>query len=370
VAESLEGRVTAALAGVRNPRLDNDLLSAGMIRDLAVQDDGSVSFTFLLSPEDPATLVRQARSAVQEVEGVKKDGVKIAVSNPSGPARVTHGPPSDQPNLGRIIAISSGKGGVGKSTVAANLAITLAEAGHRVGVMDADIYGPNIPLMMGFTEKPELFGNEHNKIIPLMRHGLKIMSIGFFLGDDDSPVIWRGPMVHGAINQFLRDVEWGELDYLLVDLPPGTGDAPLSLSQLVPVAGVVIVTTPQDVALQDVVKGIAMFERLQVPIAGVIENMSYFCCPHCDQTTEIFGQGGGQRISEKYNIPLLGRIPLDVRVREAGDQGLPVVLSAPDSPLTASFRSAAEQVAASVSRLAYQQDATPIQFFQTLPKSR
>jgi len=265
---------------------------------------------------------------------------------------------------------------VGKSTVATNVAVALGQTGARVGLVDADIYGPNIPLMMGFREKPDLYGNEQQKIVPLMAYGIKLMSIGFFIGDDDNPVIWRGPMVHGAINQFLRDVDWGELDYLVVDLPPGTGDAPLSLSQLVPVAGVIIVTTPQDVALQDVVKGVAMFEKLSVPIVGVIENMSYFVCPHCDGRTEIFGHGGGERISERYGIPLLGRIPLDVRIRTAGDEGHPIVLGEPDSPLAAAFRSAAEQTAASISRLVLDRDAAlkqataqPIQFFAKAPSA-
>src|SRR5437867_9107034 len=205
---------------------------------------------------------------------------------------------------------------------------------------------------MGLRDKPEMFGKPDNQIMPLSRYGIKLMSIGFFIGDDDNPVIWRGPMVHGAINQFLRDVDWGELDYLVVDLPPGTGDAPLSLSQLVPVAGVVIVTTPQDVALQDVVKGVAMFEKLDVPIAGIIENMSYFACPHCGESTEIFGHGGGERVSERYGVPLLGRIPLDVRIREGGDQGRPIVMAEPESALAQSFYAAAEQMAARVSTLA------------------
>jgi ATP-binding protein involved in chromosome partitioning len=272
------------------------------------------------------------------------------------------------PLVRNVIAVASGKGGVGKSTVATNLAVALSQTGATVGLVDADIYGPNIPLMMGFKEKPDLFGNESNKIIPLSRFGIKLMSIGFFIGDDDNPVIWRGPMVHGAINQFLRDVDWGELDYLVVDLPPGTGDAPLSLSQLVPIAGVVIVTTPQDVALQDVVKGVAMFEKLSVPIAGVIENMSYFVCPHCGETTEIFGRGGGDRVSTKYGIPLLGRIPLDVRIRTAGDEGQPIVLAEPDSSIAAAFCSAAEQMAASISTLAYQGSGAPLQFFDKPPK--
>ena len=210
-----------------------------------------MSFTFLLSPEDPATLVRQARAAVQGVEGVRKDGIKITVSNPGGPAKVTHGPPTDQPNLGRIIAISSGKGGVGKSTVAANLAIALAEAGHRVGVMDADVYGPNIPRMFGVFERPPVLGG---KIQPLEAHGVRLMSLGFLV-ERDAPAIWRGPIIMKIVQQFLRDVDWGQLDYFIVDLPPGTGDAQLSLVQATQVSGAVIVTTPQEMAVGDALRG-------------------------------------------------------------------------------------------------------------------
>jgi ATP-binding protein involved in chromosome partitioning len=338
VAESLEGRVTAALAGVRNPRLDNDLLSAGMIRDLAVQDDGSVSFTFLLSPEDPATLVRQARSAVQEVEGVKKDGVKIAVSNPSGPARVTHGPPSDQPNLGRIIAISSGKGGVGKSTVAANLAITLAEAGHRVGVMDADIYGPNIPRMFGVFERPPVVGG---RIQPLEAHGVKLMSLGFLV-ERDAPAIWRGPIIMKIVQQFLRDVDWGELDYFIVDLPPGTGDAQLSLVQATQVSGAVIVTTPQEVAVGDALRGGRMFERVSVPVIGVVENMSAFVDPETGRRFELFSSGGGQRLAEELGVPLLGSIPLQPQLAELADEGRPAVVAQPGSAAATALREIAD----------------------------
>jgi ATP-binding protein involved in chromosome partitioning len=340
VAESLQGRVTAALAAVRNPRLDNDLLSAGMVRDLAVGDDGSVSFTFLLSPEDPATLVRQARAAVQQVEGVKKDGIKINVSNPSGPAKVTHGPPTEQPNLGRIIAISSGKGGVGKSTVAANLAILLAEAGHRVGVMDADIYGPNIPRMFGVFERPPVIGG---RIQPLEAHGVKLMSLGFLV-ERDAPAIWRGPIIMKIVQQFLHDVDWGELDYFIVDLPPGTGDAQLSLAQATRVSGAVIVTTPQEVAVGDALRGGRMFERVSVPVIGVVENMSAFVDPDTGRRFELFSSGGGQRLAEELGVPLLGSIPLQPGLAELADEGRPAVVAQADSAATTVLRQIADQL--------------------------
>lgn len=362
-------QVLDALKVVHDPDLHRDIVSLGFVRNIEIDAD-RVKFDIVLTT--PACPVRgklhdEAKAAVLGLPGVRQVDITMTFDVARGQRQVDG---QLIPQVRNVIAVASGKGGVGKSTVSTNLAVALAQSGARVGLVDADIYGPNIPLMMGFMEKPDLFGNDQNKIIPLMRYGIKLMSIGFFLSEDDNPVIWRGPMVHGAIHQFLRDVDWGELDYLVVDLPPGTGDAPLSLSQLVKVAGVVIVTTPQDVALQDVAKGMAMFGRLQVPIVGVIENMSFFICPHCEGTTEIFGEGGGQRISEKFGVPLLGRIPLDVRVREAGDRGVPIVLAAPESPLAAAFRSAAEQVAASVSRIAYQSTAAPLQFFQQLPKKR
>ncbi len=272
--ESLEARVLAALARIRNPRLDNDVFSAGMIRDLAVGDDGRVSFSFLLAKDDPATLVREARAAVKAVEGVKAEAVKITVTDPAGPARTTHAPPGAPPGampqstgavpapvpteiaqLGRVLAVSSGKGGVGKSTVAANLAIGLTRLGFRVGLMDADIYGPNIPLMFGTFDRPMVVGG---RIQPLEAHGVKLMSIGFLV-ERDAPAIWRGPIIMKVIQQFLRDVEWGELDYFLVDMPPGTGDAQLSLVQSVLVGGAIIVTTPQEMAVGDALKGAKMF---------------------------------------------------------------------------------------------------------------
>jgi ATP-binding protein involved in chromosome partitioning len=352
--ESLEARVTAALARIQNPRLENDLLSAGMIRDLSVTDEGKVSFTFLLSPEDPATLVRSARSAVAEVEGVRKDAIKIHVTNPAGPARTTHGPPGapasaqmppapqpvEQPNLGKIVAISSGKGGVGKSTVAANLAVALAQAGLQVGVMDADIYGPNIPRMFGVNERPAVFGG---KIQPLEAYGVRLMSLGFLV-ERDAPAIWRGPIIMKIVNQFLRDVDWGQLDYFIVDLPPGTGDAQLSLVQATQVSGAVIVTTPQEVAVGDALRGTRMFERVGVPILGIVENMSAFTDPETGRRFELFSSGGGQRLAEEVGAPLLGSVPLQPQLAELADAGQPILIAQPESPAGASLRAIAESL--------------------------
>ena len=242
------------------------------------------------------------------------------------------------PGVKNVIAISSGKGGVGKSTVAVNLAVALAQTGAKVGLMDADIYGPNIPLMMGVTQPPE---KEGEKIRPAESHGVKIISMGFFV-PEETPVVWRGPMVHGAIQQFFRDVMWNELDYLLIDLPPGTGDVQLTLSQLVPMTGAISVTTPQEVALHDVRKGITMFKKVNVPILGVVENMSYYVCGHCGERSDIFSFGGGERAAEKFGVPFLGRIPIDPAIREGGDSGAPIVVSNPASPQTQAFQKIAE----------------------------
>ncbi len=242
------------------------------------------------------------------------------------------------PGVKHIIAVASGKGGVGKSTVSTNLAVALAQTGEKVGLMDADIYGPNIPMMMGVPEPP---GKEGDKIKPAEAHGVKIISMGFFV-PEDTAIVWRGPMVHTAIQQFFRDVLWGELDYLLIDLPPGTGDAQLSVSQIVPLAGVVTVTTPQEVALFDVRKGIMMFKKVNVPLLGIIENMSFFVCGHCGERTDIFSSAGGERAAQKFDIPFLGHIPLDPAIRECGDAGTPLVVADPDSPQTKAFQAAAE----------------------------
>lgn len=352
MAGPLEARVVAALAAIRNPRLENDLLSAGMIRDLVVSDQGAVRFTFLLAPEDPATLVRQARAAVQAVDGVRREDIKITVTNPAGPARATHGPPptpgaaapgpalGEQPNLGRIIAVSSGKGGVGKSTVAVNVAVALAQDGARVGVMDADIYGPNVPRMFGVFEKPPVVDG---KIQPLEAHGVKLMSLGFLV-ERDAPAIWRGPIIMKIVTQFLKDVNWGELDYFIVDLPPGTGDAQLSLVQATQVSGAVIVTTPQEMAVGDALRGAKMFERVGVPVVGVVENMSAFTDPETGRRFELFSSGGGQRLAEEIGVPLLGSVPLQPGLAELADAGQPVLVARPESPASTSLREITERL--------------------------
>ncbi len=350
MSESIQARVIAALSRIQNPRLESDLLSAGMVRDLVVTPEGAVSFTFLLSREDPATLVREARNAVSGVEGVRREDVKISVADPAGPAKATHAPPGavpasvapppppEQANLGKIIAISSGKGGVGKSTVAANLAVALAEAGHAVGIMDADIYGPNIPRMFGVFDKPPVFGG---RIQPLGAYGVKLMSLGFLV-ERDAPAIWRGPIIMKVVQQFLRDVDWGRLDYFLVDLPPGTGDAQLSLVQSTHVSGALIVTTPQEVAVGDALRGARMFERVGVPVLGVVENMSGYTDPETGRRVEFFGSGGGRRLAGEIGAPLLGEVPLQPRLAAHADEGRPVVVAEPESPAALTLRSIAE----------------------------
>jgi len=350
---SLQAQVGAALTSIRNPRLDNDLLSAGMIRDLTVTDDGAVSFTFLLSREDPATLVREARAAVKQVAGVRPDAVKITVVDPAGTAPSTHGPPGAPqsaglgvpapvppaaPRLGRVIAVSSGKGGVGKSTIAANLAIALGRQGHRVGLMDADIYGPNIPRMFGSFAKPAVVGG---RLHPLEGYGVKLMSIGFLV-ERDAPAIWRGPIIMKVIQQFLQDVDWGELDYFLVDMPPGTGDAQLSLVQSIAVSGAVIVTTPQEMAVGDALKGARMFERVNVPVLGIVENMAPYTDPASGIRYAFFGEGGGERLARETGVPLLGSVPLQPGLAARADEGRPVLSDAPESPAALALREIAE----------------------------
>lgn len=342
----------AALSKIQNPRLENDLLSAGMIRDLAVTEDGAVAFTFLLGREDPGTLVREARKAVAAVEGVRADGIKITVADPAGPTKVTHGPPqsaqagvpapspSEMPELGRVIAVSSGKGGVGKSTVAANLAVALAQAGHRVAIMDADVYGPSIPRMFGINERPPVL---EGRIQPLEAHGVKLMSLGFLV-ERDAAAIWRGPIIMKILNQFLRDVAWGELDYFIVDMPPGTGDAQLSLVQSIAVAGAVIVTTPQEVAVGDALRGAKMFEKVNVPVLGVVENMSPYTDPATGQKVSFFGEGGGRRLAAELGVPLLAEVPLQPKLADHADEGQPILVVEPMSPAGQAMQRAANAV--------------------------
>jgi ATP-binding protein involved in chromosome partitioning len=350
-----EQEVLDALRVVRDPDLHRDIVSLGFVQNMHIEPSGAVAFNInLTTPACPVKddLRDQARLAVARLPWVTEVQVKMTANT-----AVARGQGSTTPLIPRVknvVAVASGKGGVGKSTTSVNLAVALSQTGARVGLLDADIYGPNVPLMMGIKEKPEVTGSQGGAgINPVERYGIKLVSIGFFL-DESKPVIWRGPMVHGAIQQFLKDFDWGDLDYLVVDLPPGTGDAPLSLAQLIPLSGVVIVTTPQDVALQDVAKGMAMFKQLEVPIIGVIENMSYFVCPNCSEKHELFGRGGGERIANAFGVPFLGQIPLQLNVRLGGDEGDPVVIADPESPAARALASVAGEVARQVSVLAFQ----------------
>jgi ATP-binding protein involved in chromosome partitioning len=339
-----EATILDALRAVKDPDLHRDVVALNMIRDVKVCG-GVASFRFVLTT--PACPVRdqlkdQAYRAVMAIPGMEQVEVKMEAEVPKARGNVEK---AAIEGIGHIVAVSSGKGGVGKSTVAVNLAVALARLGARVGILDTDVYGPNVPIMLGGRDMPEARGE---KIVPPVYHGVKTMSIGL-LNPGDRAVVWRGPMLHSAVSQFLRQVEWGELDYLVVDMPPGTGDVQLSLAQLVSLAGAVLVTTPQEVALGDVRKAYNMFDQLHVPCLGIVENMSYFVCPNCEERHEIFGHGGGEALAERYGVPFLGAIPLSVSVREGGDLGIPIVVGAPESPQARAFNAVAEQVAAQVS---------------------
>jgi ATP-binding protein involved in chromosome partitioning len=343
--------VLAALGKVEDPDLHEDLVTLGMVRDIEIKDE-AVSFTVMLTtPACPmrGKIEKDCREAVLAI-GAKSVKVKMD---------------SDVPNDGRMrglmnmpirnaIAVASGKGGVGKSTVAVNLAVALAKSGARVGLMDADIYGPNVPTMMGAPKMPNPVGN---RLKPAETYGVKMMSMGF-LAKPGQPLIWRGPMLNSAIRQFLSDVDWGELDYLVIDLPPGTGDAPLSLAQSLPLTGVVIVTLPQAVSLEDASRGLEMFRTLNVPILGVIENMSYLTLPDGTKM-DVFGQGGGEKLAKAADVPFLGSIPMNPNVRIGGDTGKPIVVSDPESDAAKALQALSEIIAAKVSVAAFVSTKAP-----------
>jgi ATP-binding protein involved in chromosome partitioning len=335
--------VLAALKNVKDPELKRDLVSLNGVKDV-VADGSSVSLKIeLVTPAHPAkeAIGREVEAALR---GAGFTDVRIAWGS------AVRGPPGAgegglTPGVKNIVLVGAGKGGVGKSTVALNVAVALARQGARVGVLDADIYGPSLPILTGITEKP--FSKDGRRLEPFTAHGVRAMSIGFLI-DPEQALVWRGPMVTGALMQLLKDVTWGELDYLVLDLPPGTGDVPLTLAQNVRAAGVVLVSTPQDVALSDVIRAKLMFDRVNIPVLGIVENMSTFVCPHCRQETPIFAHGGVRDAAAKMGIRFLGEIPLDLAVREGGDHGVPIVAGQPDSPQAKAFIAVSQQVAAAV----------------------
>ncbi|HTL57605.1 MAG TPA: Mrp/NBP35 family ATP-binding protein [Candidatus Limnocylindrales bacterium] len=341
-----EDEVRNALKAVKYPGYSRDVVSFGLVKEIAVRE-GAVSVIMNLTSSNPEA-ARQIRTesehVLKAVPGV--NSVYVEVNQPKPPPGASPQPGLPQqsrvPGLHRIVAIASGKGGVGKSTVSVNLACALKALGVRVGLLDCDIYGPSIPLMMGIHEKPTI--SDAEKMVPPVGHGVKLMSMGFLV-EGDQPVIWRGPMIMKTIQQFFTAVEWGELDYLLVDLPPGTGDAQLTLCQTVPLDGGVIVTTPQEASLGVVRKGIAMFQKVNVPILGIVENMSYYTTPTGDRV-EIFGHGGGHTEAMRQNVPFLGEVPIFTEIREAGDRGVPVVVSAGDKPPGQAFLKVGEALRA------------------------
>jgi ATP-binding protein involved in chromosome partitioning len=349
-----EASVLDALKIVNDPDLHRDIVTLGFIKDLKIER-AQVSFTIELTT--PACPVKdqmrdQARAAVLQVPGVAAVEVKM-----SARVREAVGADSTRSSIAgvkNVIAVGAGKGGVGKTTVAVNLALALVKCGGRVGLIDADIYGPNVPIMLGMKTQLTTDGK---KIVPAEKFGLQVISMGFLTGDD-APIIWRGPMLHGALQQFFREVAWSELDYLVVDMPPGTGDVALSLSQTVPVAGSIVVTTPQQVSLADSRRAVAMYKKLNIPPLGILENMSHFVCPNCSHEADIFGHGGGELMATELGVPFLGRIPIYQPIREGGDSGVPLVIGEPDSPAAKAFMAAAERMAAQISLASYNRVAT------------
>jgi ATP-binding protein involved in chromosome partitioning len=345
-------QVLNALKTVADPEQNRDIVTLGMISGIIVKD-GNVGFSIEIDPKraDSFEPVRQAaEKAVDAVPGVLSVTAVLTAHREAAAQEPRQQPPRRTapnrerqmvPGVKHIVAVASGKGGVGKSTVAANLALGLTAAGHSVGMLDADIYGPSQPRMMGISGRPQ--SPDGQRLDPMENYGIKVMSMGFLV-PEDTAMVWRGPMVMSALQQMMRDVNWGDLDVLVVDMPPGTGDAQLTMSQEVPLAGAVIVSTPQDIALLDARKGINMFQKVEVPVLGIVENMSYFLCPHCGERTDIFSHGGARQEATKLGVDFLGEVPLDIAIRETSDGGRPIVASAPDSPHSAVFRAIAERV--------------------------
>ncbi|MCU0242113.1 MAG: Mrp/NBP35 family ATP-binding protein [Vicinamibacteria bacterium] len=337
-------QVLDALRGVQDPDLRRDIVSLGFIKEIEIQD-GRVAFTIeLTTPACPMrdVLKQDAEQRVSAIQGVTSVEARMTANVRA------HAPSAREPIPGirNVLAVGAGKGGVGKSTVAVNLAVALRQEGARVGLLDGDVYGPNIPQMLGIRETPE--ADQQGRVLPPEAHGIKVMSMGMLLPPEQA-VIWRGPMLHKAIQQFLHDVCWGELDYLIVDLPPGTGDVSLSVAQIVPVAGAIVITTPQEVSVSDVRKAVTMFKQLQIPVLGVVENMSHFVCGHCQTRTDIFGTGGGQKMADEMQIPFLGEIPMEPDVRQGGDAGQPIVHAHPEAPAARALLQVARNVAARLS---------------------
>jgi len=342
-----EAQVLAALGKVMDPELGKDLVTLNMIKDVKI-DAGKVSFNLILTTMAcPLKKELEANSinAVKAIPGVTEVNLTTGANVPQAKKLPDKAP---IPGIKNTIAVASGKGGVGKSTVAVNLAMALAKSGAKVGILDTDVFGPSLPLMMGLHEPMQATDKE--RLVPHEKYGIKLVSVGFML-DEETPLIWRGPLVMQLIKQFLTGVDYGELDYLIIDLPPGTGDVQLTLVQTIPLTCAVIVTTPQDVALIDARRAITMFNEVKVPVVGIIENMSFFVCPHCNGTSEIFSHGGGKKTSERYNVPLIGKLPIEMAIREGGDSGVPLVESAPDSAQAQTFMEIACKVASAISVL-------------------
>jgi ATP-binding protein involved in chromosome partitioning len=340
-------QVIDALRPVKDPELGRGMLELKMIRDVTVLDPQTVGLTVVLTtPACP--LKNRIHDDIDAALATLPGSPTAKIKWDAQVSKTGHIPSKQEvPGVKNIISVGAGKGGVGKSTCAVNIALALSQLGARTGILDADVYGPNIPIFMGVeNEKP--YADEQEKIIPIERHGVKIISIGFFI-EPDRPAIWRGPMLSGAVRQFLFDVNWGELDYLVVDLPPGTGDVQLTMSQSIPMTGAVVVSTPQDVSTADVGRAIQMFNTLKVPNLGLIENMSFFTCPHCGERTDLFGHGGARRLAERMRVPFLGEVPLDPRIRLGGGPGIPIMVSDPQSSLAQVYREVASRLAAQVS---------------------